>query len=245
MATIQLYLGSALVNVVGAASAVYSGSTLVWSSGSTPVDTSLISSYNFDQTTGSFLDQSPNGRDVASATSIHSTTAKNGAGSAAGGTTLAGGSSTVNVSAYNTSGSRTVAFWAYRGGAGTWLARWQVQSADTGAFGVYEITGTLRARFRKGGTNFNADAGVAAPGSTWQHYAVTYDATTGAGILYINGTQAATVTVTGGGALDAADFVDLGTDGQSAGTSANAIITDDFRFYSRVLSASEITALAS
>ena len=191
-----------------------------------------MSAYNFEGSGLSFADQSGGGRTVTlSSSSQRSATAKNGTGAGALATALAGGSSGVAVAPYNATTSRSMTFWARESGAGVWLARWQVTASDAGAFGVYYTGGTVRGRFRKGGTNYNVDSGVAAPVGTYTHYGVTYNATTGVGRLYINGALAGSVTVPGGGSLDAADGIDLAADGAAVGGLPTNWLIDDLRIY--------------
>lgn len=216
---------------------IQSGADTVW-----PTSTGIpaFSSYNFDEAGLTALDHSGT-RDVALASlAQRSADAKNGTGAATAGLVLAGGSSGVAVADYNALLSRSITAWVKRplGESGVWSVRLQVTAFDSGAFGVYEAGGNVNARFRKGGTNFNATVAALAAGD-YHHYAVTYDATTGTGSLYLDGVLAASVTVTGGGLLDAADFFDVASD--SAGTGGGTgLIVDDLRFYDSAIDVAQI-----
>lgn len=215
---------------------IQSGADTVW-----PTATGLepFSSYNFDETGLTALDHSGTRNVTLASLAQRSVDAKNGTGAATAGLVLAGGSSGVAVADYNALLSRSITAWVKRpvGESGVWSVRLQVTSVDSGAFGVYEAGGNVNARFRKG-SNFNASAPALAAGE-YHHYAATYDATTGLGSLYLDGVLASTVTVTGGGLLDAADFYDVASD--SAGTGGGTgLIVDDLRFYDVAIDAAQI-----
>ena len=219
----------------------------IWVKPDAGVDPTLEAAYNFEEEYGTlvFQDYSSKGRDITIPVADKRTEsfANNGEHAAARGTVFAGGSSGVAVAPYNAMASRTMMGWvAYYNLTGTWMMRWQSQSIDSGVFGLYFLDETVRARVRKGGTAYNAQASGSRVVNQWNHLAQTYDAVTGLNCLYINGALAGSMTVPGGGTPDAADFIDVASDGAAPYESSNGIAIDDPRIYSRALSAAEVLA---
>jgi len=205
-----------------------------------------LSAYNFDEPSGPFLDYSGNGRTVTLRDPIQRTaTSRNGPGAGTRGAMLAGPGSNVDPAYINTaSGSRSMTYWLYATGQpGVWTARCQVSSNDTGGFGVYTTGGNTIARFRRGGSNFNINRPGVPEVGAWHHYAIVYNAATGAGRILLDGVLLGTTTLSGGGPLDNTDWLDVSRDGNTTNDLGTpAYIVDDFRYYDVALTDAEVIA---
>lgn len=128
----------------------------------------------------------------------------------------------------------TLAFWCWRadGGSGDVLGRNKAFSVDIDSEGF--ITHDL--------LRVGLDANVSIPVTTWAHVACTWDRSSGSAGIWIDGAAAGSRTAS---FSEVSDF--LFTIGRKSATSSGGFrgSFDDVRIYDRVLSTSEIDALAN
>lgn len=190
---------------------------------------SLLAAYNFDELSGDFLDSSGNGRSWApNNNAVRVTGGHTGGGLGKNGA----GMPVVASPAFGQTSARTFMFWQENQGNSVWWLRWYTSSGDTGTWGLYNLSGTLTLRCRKGGANTNTS--VAAPGSGWHHYAGTYDGTNAR--LYVDGVLVATSAAVAA-PLDTAERIDL-----AEGTLANFVM-DDLRIFDEALDQATVAEL--
>jgi hypothetical protein len=121
-------------------------------------------------------------------------------------------------------------FWMQGLGNAVWWLRWKNNVADTGTWGIYNLSGNINLRIRKGGTNTNITFPTPVDGA-WHHYAGTYDGTNSR--LYVDGVLRATSgSVTA--PLDTADLIDC------METSLSTQVMDDLRILDEVYSQAQI-----
>ena len=111
----------------------------------------------------------------------------------------------------------------------------------TDAFGLGYFSGQLRGYIYYSGGDSNAQASHTVKGEGWKHVAMTYDGTTLR--LYINGTEAATTSISSKTISNTSNNLRLGGTGTSAEHLKGKLA--DVRLYSSTLTASEIQILAS
>lgn len=190
----------------------------------------LLAAYNFDEASGNVLDVSGNGHDWT----LNTGAQRNASGHTLGGLTkLGAGTATLAATPFGQTTARTFMFWMQGAGNAVWWLRWYATTPDTGTWGLYNLSGTVNLRIRKGSTNTNIT--VAFPGDgLYHHYAGTYDGSVSR--LYLDGTLAATSgTVTA--PLDTADLIDC------METSLTTQTMDDVRIYDEALTQPQIAAL--
>jgi hypothetical protein len=192
----------------------------------------LLAAYNFDEASGDVLDVTGNG---------HNWTLNTGAQRTVSGHTLGGlqktsaGFATIAATAFGQTTARTFMFWMQGTGNAVWWLRWYATTPDTGTWGIYNLSGTLNLRLRKGSTNTNITTTTPADG-LWHHYAGTYDGTNSR--LYVDATLVATsgaVTAP----LDTANSIDC------METSLATQTMDDLRIYDEALTQPQISTLMS
>lgn len=190
----------------------------------------LLAAFNFDEASGNVLDVTGNGHDWALNT---------GAQRTASGHTLGGlqkvsaGFATIAATPFGQTTNRTFMFWNQGLGNAVWWLRWYATTPDTGTWGIYNLSGNINLRVRKGGANTNITTPTPGDG-LWHHYAGTYDGTNSR--LYLDGTLVAT-SGTVAAPLDTADSIDC------LETSLATQTMDDLRIYDEVLTQSQIAAL--
>ena len=159
--------------------------------------------------------------------------------------------------AINTGGSKphkSIAMWACPDTvSGT---RWLYKQGGTGSgFGLYLSNGQLRSAAWFGNADLASERSYAGPvpiaAGTCVHVAMVYDNTTGTHTLYTNGVVAATTTTvgaipahTGDASLGGADSNARLVNGSSNQGDFDGCL-DEFAYYNRPLSASEIAALVA
>lgn len=203
----------------------------------------LLAAFNFDETSGNVLDVTGNGHDWALNTGAQRTAAGGGVNAATGAdsatgkglTKIGAGLATVAATPFGQTTNRTIMLWMKGAGNAVWIWRWYITAPDTGAWGLYLLSGNITLRARKGGVNTNIT--VAFPGDgAWHHYAGTYDGTNTR--LYLDGALVATSgTVTA--PLDTADLIDC------METSLTTQTIDDLRIYDETLTQGQISTLMS
>lgn len=188
----------------------------------------LLAAYSFDETSGDVLDRSGNGRDWV---------LNNGAvltenGHTGNGLTKAGGAGSMTVvasPAFGETSERTVMFWQQNPGNSVWWIRW-TSGTDTARWGIYNLSGSLRARMVTTSGTANAGPVPFPTDGLWHHYAATYD---GSFVrLFIDAVQVASAAQTG--TPLAADRIDM-----MEHTLAN-FADDDLRIFDNALDAASI-----
>jgi hypothetical protein len=192
----------------------------------------LLAAYNFDEASGTILDRSGNGRDVAFAGSLtrvaghtssglsQSTTAADSPGPALTG---------MQTAAY------TIMGWVTRStnSVDGWLL--EFKQGGSGDRGALLTGGNVQSRCKNvAGTVFTVQAAQPAAGTPW-HFACTNDGTTLR--LFINGTEVGTGTAFSGGVRTnstSSSFLD---------TLGSETVLDDARYYDTALTAATITTL--
>lgn len=129
---------------------------------------------------------------------------------------------------------RTIAMHA-KGTGTTWYIRWQVDSINSGGWGILLISGSVGIQARNASTLARPTATAPADG-LWHHYAGTYDGSTVR--LYLDGALANSAALTGPLRSDAnrADLMEWTT---------NTTLIDNVRMYDEALSQPDIAALAA
>lgn len=190
----------------------------------------LLAAFNFDEASGNVLDVTGNGHDWTLNTGAQRTASGHTLG---GLTKLGAGTATLAATPFGQTTNRTFMFWMQGAGNAVWWLRWYATTPDTGTWGIYDLSGNVTLRLRKGSTNTNIT--VAFPGDgLFHHYAGTYDGSVSK--LYLDGTLVATSgTVTA--PLDTADLIDC------METSLTTQTMDDLRIYDEALTQSQIAAL--
>lgn len=190
----------------------------------------LLAAYNFDEASGNALDRSGNGRDIT----LNAGAQRDPSGHTnAGLTKLGAGISTIAAPAFGQTTNRTFMFWLKGQGNAVWWIRWYVTADDTGAWGLYLLSGNLTLRLRKGGSNTNTSVPWTDDGA-WHHYAATYDGTNAR--LYKDGTLVATSAAVLA-PLDTANEI------QMLETSLTTQTVDDLRIYDEALTQPQIASL--
>jgi hypothetical protein len=191
----------------------------------------LLAAYNFDETSGDVIDHAGT-NDWTLNTGAQRTTG-DGGHTDEGLTKLGAGMATIAASAFGQTSARTFMFWMKGTGNAVWWLRWYITADDTGSWGLYNLSGNVTLRLRKGGSNTNITTPMPGDG-LWHHYAGTYDGTNSR--LYLDGTLVATSgTVTA--PLDTADSI------QVLETSLTTQTMDDLRIYDEVLNQATIADL--
>lgn len=190
----------------------------------------LLAAFNFDEVSGNVLDVTGNGHDWTLNTGAQRTVSGHTLG---GLTKLGAGFATIAATPFGQTTARTFMFWMQGAGNGVWWLRWYATTPDTGTWGLYNLSGTLNLRIRKGGSNTNITVAFPSDG-LFHHYAGTYDGSVSK--LYLDGTLVATSgTVTA--PLDTADLIDC------LETSLTTQTMDDLRIYDEALTQPQIAAL--
>lgn len=181
----------------------------------------LVAAWHFDEASGNALDVSGNGRHI---TTITRTTGYNGSGARlATIATLTGGT----MGPFETA-QRSFTFWA-RPAATVYGMRWQVDSLTSAAWGFGWYSGQTMLQSR-GDNGLVRAFGAPPDGTSWYHYAGTYD---GANIrLYINRSLVATQAQTG--LLLAADRLEILSEGSTNWS------TDNLRIYDTAIDQAQI-----
>lgn len=191
----------------------------------------LLAAYNFDEASGNVLDVTGNGHDFA----ISGNTVRTASGHTNGGLTQTATATAAGPSPTGLQGtSRTWMTWIkFTAAVSGWILEFHVSSANTGAWGLLDISGTLRFRAKDSSNNVYESTAINRNLGTWQHIAATHD---GANLkLYINGVlQSTTPMATAVWTADVLNVLDQ--------TGSNVII-DDTRFYDAALDAATITSL--
>ncbi|GAA2851257.1 hypothetical protein Acy02nite_34710 [Actinoplanes cyaneus] len=200
--------------------------------------------YPFDETSGgAVLDAGGGGRHGTLAGGATRTTGRTG-----GAVLLNGSDAYVDLPSGILTGATafTIAFWVRLDAVTTWS---RVFDLGTGTGAYLFLTprssaGTARYAITSGGAGAEQqiNAPAALPAGAWTHVAVTHTGTLG--VLYVNGAEAArnSALTVAPGALGATTQNWIGRS-QYAGDPYLAAALDDFRVYSRALSASEISQL--
>lgn len=149
----------------------------------------LVAAWHFNEASGPALDVSGNGYDVSTLTRTTGYNLSGISGATFG--TLGGGT----IAPFETA-QRSFTFWAKPDPAQVWGLLWQVNSIDSAAWGLGVLPGGTSTMLQSRGDNGLVRAlGVAPDGTSWYHYAGTYD---GSNIrLYINRVLAETQAQTG------------------------------------------------
>ncbi|MET8153171.1 beta-L-arabinofuranosidase domain-containing protein [Actinoplanes sp. NPDC049668] len=219
--------------------------TVYWNVASTPPPLpAFVAHYPFDEASGNTAaDATGNGRTATLSGGAGRTTGRTGNAVLLNGTTAHVGLPTGILAG---AAAFTVAAWVRLDTVATW-ARVFDFGAGTGAYLFLtprSSAGTARYAITAGGSGAEQriDAPAALPAGTWTHVAVTH--TGNLGVLYVNGAEVAR-----NGALTVRPSA-LGTTTQNwigrsqyAGDPYLAAAVDDFRVYSRALSAAELAQL--
>lgn len=191
----------------------------------------LLAAFNFDEVSGNVLDVTGNGHDFA----ISGNTVRTASGHTNGGLTQTATATAPgpSPSAFNTT-SRTWMTWIkFAAAVNGWILEFHVTSADTGAWGLLDISGTLRFRAKNSSNTVFESTAIDRSLGNWQHIAATHD---GANLkVYINGVLHSTTAMAS--AVWAADVLNVL---DQTGTN---VILDDVRFYDQALDAAAITTL--
>jgi hypothetical protein len=203
---------------------------------SSPAVTGLVAAYGFDEGSGTTTsDGSGNGN-----TGTLSNATWNTGGKFGNALSFDGTNSIVNVA--NSAGLQltngmTLEAWVKPTSLGSWNTVLFKERSNYYAYALYANTGTNRPSantFTNGDNDVRGTAAVAT--GVWTHLAATYNGTVLA--IYVNGTQAATLLVSGG-IVSNTGALRIG--GNTIwGEYYNGLI-DEVRVYSRALSAAEIT----
>ncbi len=124
------------------------------------------------------------------------------------------------------------------------VTKW-AQSATLDAYGIWVIndSGTLRliaAIGVDGSADFGLTGGVISP-STWTHVAMTYDATSGANKIYVDGVEVGSRTRAGGTDTNDNDLL-IGREDSGAPRPFDGLI-DEVRVYSTALTGTQIATI--
>lgn len=190
-----------------------------------------LAAYSFDEGSGTTVnDKSGNGKNF----SLTSTNGTFGTGKTNTGLTKSGSGSmpVVGSPAFGQTTNRTLMCW-FKGTGATWIIRWQVDSIDSGAWGILHLAGTALGQVRSSSTVVRP--GLFTPDGNWNHYALTYLQSSGAASFYVNGVLSETLTITGPLRTDAdrIDVLEMGT--------GNTM--DDLRIFDSALSVGQIRQL--
>ena len=138
----------------------------------------------------------------------------------------------VGLTAASQSANRTVMVWA-RGTGGIWYIRWQVDSINSGAWGILHVSPNIAVQARNASGFVRPGAPIPGDGG-WHHYAGTYDGTTAR--FFLDGVEVASAVLSPPMRTDA-DRIDL-----MEWSDANTSI-DDLRIYDAALLEAEIATL--
>jgi hypothetical protein len=220
--------------------------TVYWQTGNVPPPPVFIAQYLFNETSGtSAADATGNGRTATLAGGTSWVAGRSG-----GAVNLNGTDGHVRVPSGIMSGVNdfTVAGWVRIGTIATWSRIFDFGTGTNGYLFLTPRSGSGTARFAitssGAGGEQQINAPAALPANTWTHVAVTL--TGNLGVLYVNGAEVArnaNLTVRPG-SLGSTGLNYLGRS-QYAGDPFLAGQLDDFRVYSRALSATEIRVLAT
>lgn len=147
-------------------------------------------------------------------------------------------------------GPATVSFWAkkgtpysYSGNTYSSFFRWGTSGLSTSYFDFYLLNGKIRSYHKSSGGASDNRGTVSVPAG-WNHYAITFDPTTGSKIIYLNGVAQALTGTGFSGAFAAPQKMFLGNiSNGNAAFRLNGGKIDDTRAWSRTLSASAIASL--
>jgi hypothetical protein len=218
--------------------------SVYWTVGSTPPLPAFVAHYPFDETSGTTVtDATGNGR---TATLVGGATRTAGHGGNA--VLLNGSDAYVDLPAgiLNGATSFTIATWVRVDTTTTWARVFDL-GGGTGSYLFLtprSSAGTARYAITTGGAGAEQqiNAPAALPTGTWTHVAVTH--TGNLGVLYVNGAEVArnSALTVRPSALGSTTQNRIGRS-QYAGDPYLAAAVDDFRIYSRALSASEVSQL--
>lgn len=188
----------------------------------------LLAAYSFDEVGSTVVDYSGNGHDWEL-----NNGAERAAGHTGGGITRdgAGDLPVLAEPAIGETAQRTVMFWQQGLGDSVWWIRWTA-GADVARWGIYGLSGQLRARMVTDTGTTNAGPATAPTDGLAHHYAATYD---GANVrLFIDGVQVAIGARTGTPAPS--DRIDI------MEHTVPSFAMDDLRLFDEALDAAAITA---
>ncbi len=218
--------------------------SVYWSVGSTPPLPAFVAHYPFDETSGTTVtDATGNGRTATLAGGSTRTAGRSG-----NAVLLNGSNAYVNLPSglLNGATSFTVAAWVRIGTAANWSRVFDF-GIGTGAYLFLtprSSAGSARYAITSGGAGSEQqiNAPAALPTGVWTHVAVTH--TGNLGVLYVNGAEAArnSALTIRPSSLGSTTQNWIGRS-QYVGDPYLAAAVDDFRIYSRALSASEISQL--
>lgn len=191
----------------------------------------LLAAYNFDEASGNVLDVTGNGYDFP----ISGNTVRTASGHTNSGLTQIAAATAAGPSPTGLqTTSRTWMTWIqFTAAINGWILEFHNSGANTGVWGLLDISGTLRFRAKDSSNNVYESTAINRDLGTWQHIAATHD---GANLkLYINGVlQSTTPMAAPVWTADVLNVLDQ--------TGAEVII-DDVRFYDQALDAATITTL--
>lgn len=192
---------------------------------------SLIAAYGFDEPAGPVIDW-VGGHDFP----LPANAVRDPGHTGTGLSKTAGGAIPVASPAVGQTLDRTVMCWLRGDSAGgVWLARWQIDTINSGGWGLLVLSGAIGVQARNASSVARPSVPLPADGG-WHHYAGTYSAAEGVVRLYVDATEAASAALPGPLRVDA-DRVDI------AEWSTQATVLDDLRIYDEALPPAEIATV--
>jgi hypothetical protein len=191
----------------------------------------LLAAYNFDESSGDFLDVTGGGHNIPIGT--NAARAEGHTGSAL--TKINTGLPVLAQPAIGQTAARTIMFWLL-GTGGTWWVRWNADALGSGTWGILNLSGNVAVQARDtSGALLSPRPQVPHPSDgQWHHYAATYDGATVR--LYLDAVQVSSGSLAGG-LYASADRVDV------AEWSTAATFMDDLRIYDEALDQATIATL--